>query len=96
MSMTVSDVARQFFLERSDPEEEPLRSASIRMPVQVLHRIDSMASHAELSRNAMANQLLSVGIDAVLDELPDELRESIEVQVFARLEAESQPDGEDL
>ena len=94
MTHTAEDVARQFFSVPSQPDEGVLLAFSTRAPRERVYLIDAMASHVQVSRNEMTNQLLSAGIHAVLEHLPDELRESIELGVVDRLDHESQAEPE--
>lgn len=69
------------FIKTDEPDEvdvtDGLAAFSIRSPVSRLAQIDAMAAHASLSRNAMANELLRVGISSVFSCLPDEIRDEI-------------------
>jgi|ERR1700709_2518487 len=59
-------------------DDDDVKGFSIRTSVSRLAMLDVMASNANVSRNRMANELLRLGMDAVLGELPDELRTDIE------------------
>ena len=79
----IDEVVRLFSVK---PEDVPdfdlgIRTMTIRVPVERLFWIDAMADHAELSRNGMVGKLLTFGIQSVLAQLPDEIRESIESDV---------------
>jgi hypothetical protein len=75
------EVASLFVRDAPPPDAAAdLRQISQRLPVQTLARIDALAEHAELSRNAMVLELLRVGIASVQSCLPpvvlDEVNES--------------------
>lgn len=48
------------------------RQVSARIPVTTLARVDAMAAVAKKSRNAMLENLLAVGMEAVLNNINDE------------------------
>lgn len=87
MPTPAEEVARMFWRhEGEEPDEDgPVKSFSVRLPGSQLAWIDSLASAAELSRNAMANHLLRVGISAVLAHLPDPVRDDVDADVIQRL-----------
>mgnify|MGYP003377368205 CR=1 FL=1 len=80
---TAREVANLFLEETDDPESvTPPRVMTIRLPSGRVLYVDSMAREAGVSRNAMVNHLLGVGIGAVMAELPDTIRDEIEEDVF--------------
>lgn len=91
--MVTSREVVNLFLQNDEgpPDEVDIRSVTVRMDSERLAYIDSMAEHASVSRNAMANHLLSLGIGQVMGELPDPIREDVEAGVHDRLSG----DGED-
>lgn len=66
-----------FRVPEEDPRPVPTRALSVRMPVRVFRYLEEMAEHADMSRNAMAVQLLEWGAAYALSRLPDELRDEI-------------------
>ena len=65
------------------PDEDDLKGFSVRTSASRLAYLDVMAENAGVSRNRMVNELLRVGMDAVLGELPDVIRGDIETQWLA-------------
>jgi predicted transcriptional regulator len=59
----------------------PLKALSIRMPQRAFRYVQHMAEAADLSRNAMAVQLIEWGIAHALSRLPDEMRDEIQSSV---------------
>ena len=59
------------------PDEDELRQISLRLPPERLAIIDVIASNANLSRNAIINQLLNGAIRDLLDRLPDSVTSDI-------------------
>jgi hypothetical protein len=91
--VTAREVANLFLQnDEAPPEELDIRSVTVRMDASRLAYIDSMAEHASVSRNVMANHLLSLGIGQVMGELPDVIREDVERGVMDRTHG---GDGED-
>jgi len=85
----LGELVDQFFHDNTAAEDvTPIRAASIRMPLSRFHLIDVLADRAGVSRNVMANQLLAVGIEATLDQLPEELQQDINHTVVDRLEGQ--------
>ncbi len=76
------------FIYPDEPDEGPLRTITLRVPSGRLAWIDALAKNADRSRNAMAGQLLRVGISAVLGELPDAVREEVESAVIELIEGD--------
>lgn len=77
-SSPAATLASRFLNEPTeDPIETPPRLVSVRLPVEDLTRIDAMAEHTGLSRNAMMIELLRVGVAHTLAELPDAIRDDI-------------------
>ncbi len=92
MASPARQVASLFVIEKNQPDEEidhdpdgPLRAFSVRLPEGRLAYIDAMAEAADVSRNVMANELLRVGLSAVLAELPDVVRDDIEQHLIDNL-----------
>ncbi len=75
------EVASLFFREThgAGPPAPPpeLRTFSVRLEATRLAQIEAMAQVADVSRNAMAVRLLEVGINAVMHEIPPEVRTEI-------------------
>lgn len=65
----------------SDPEPAPLKALTVRLPLRTFRYLEEMAEQADLSRNAMAVQLVEWGISFALDRLPEELNHQIGVAV---------------
>lgn len=85
MSSPAAKLARLFFEEVVDePSGPPPKLVSLRVPPMTLARIDSMADHTGLSRNALLLELIDVGTSYTLGELPDELREGLELDTANR------------
>lgn len=61
----------------TETHEGELSAFSVRVPPGRLAAIDAMASKAGISRNRMANLLLSAGIRDVLARLPNEVIEDL-------------------
>ena len=86
MPSPAEEVAQMFFKsEVEDAEVEGVSPFSVRAPDSRLAYIDAMASHAGVSRNEMANELLRVGISAVLAALPDLIRDELQQAVIDRI-----------
>jgi hypothetical protein len=81
MPSPAEELARLFYKEvHDDDEADPLSgnfSFSCRVPIDLVIKIDCLAAHSELSRNAMANELLRVGISSLFAALPDPIRDEI-------------------
>jgi hypothetical protein len=74
------DVESLFLRGRSDMNQ-PLKALSVRMPPTVFAYLQRLAEEADISRNAMAVQLLSWGIEFALSELPVDFHASIVLEV---------------
>ena len=88
MPSPAEEVARLFFQTEEDDEHDDragIAAFSVRAPASRLAHIDAMARHASVSRNEMANELLRVGISAVLAALPDPIRDEIYEDVAERI-----------
>ena len=69
---------------RAQEEAAPLpliKALSVRMPQKAFLYVQHMAEAADLSRNAMAVQLIEWGIAHALSRLPDEMRDEIHTAV---------------
>jgi hypothetical protein len=87
------EVANLFSRVKHESEVDgSLRVITLRVPAGQLAWVDALAKGAHVSRNAMANQLLRVGVSGLLGELPDEIREEVEVDVLDRFESETDRD----
>lgn len=64
------------FLKEHEPDED-LRALTVRMPASTYAYVQRLAEEANLSRNAMAVQILQWGVDLALNELPPEIHVSI-------------------
>ena len=64
----------------------PLKAMSVRMPDTAFRYVQHMAEAADLSRNAMAVQLIEWGIAHALSRLPDEMRDEIQAEVDQPIE----------
>jgi hypothetical protein len=65
------------------PDDETLhdlgmKAFTVRAETSLVNFIEVMAEHAELSRNAMAVQLIRWGISSAMAQLPDEVRDAIQ------------------
>lgn len=82
MPSPAEELARLFYKEdEPDDENDPFSgyfSFSCRAPIGLVIQLDALAAHSHLSRNAMANQLLVVGISSLFAALPDPIRHEIE------------------
>lgn len=63
------------FLREPDEDPQPvtLKALTVRLPVRTFRFLEEMAEHADLSRNAMAVQLVEWGIAHAMERLPEEL-----------------------
>lgn len=67
-----------FLLRPTEEDPAPvLKALSVRMPLRTFRYLEEMAEHADLSRNAMAVQLIEWGIQHALRELPEALADEI-------------------
>lgn len=84
--MVTSREVVNLFLQNDEgpPEDLDIRSITVRLDASRLAYIDSMAEHAGISRNGMANHLLALGIGQVMAELPDVIRDDVERGVSER------------
>lgn len=78
---------------RQEPDEDTLaemgmKAITVRGPASLVQYIEVMAEHAELSRNAMAVQLIRWGISSAMAQLPDELRDAIQNDLIGYAEGE--------
>ena len=65
-----------------DDEEIPgIYSMTFRFPVRIASTIATMAEHAGLSRNEMANLIVSAGISAVFRETPAPILEDMHQEI---------------
>lgn len=73
----------EIFLRPHEDSAPPpaLKALSLRMPQKAFLYVQHMAEAADLSRNAMAIQLLEWGIAHALSRLPDEMRDEIQNSV---------------
>lgn len=71
-----------------DLHEMGLKAITVRAPSSLVNFIEVLAEQAELSRNAMAVQLIRWGISSAMAQLPDELRESIEQELIGLAEGD--------
>lgn len=67
-------------------EADEHRACSIRIGLQQLAVIDSMASHAKVSRQRMISKLLRVGTAVVLEKLPPDQTREIDDLIVDRYE----------
>ena len=70
----------EVFMWAHDDSARPtaLKALSVRMPEWAFRYVEEMATAADLSRNAMAVQLIEWGIAHALARLPDEMRNELE------------------
>ena len=59
------------------PSLVSLKALSVRMPLRTFRYLEEMAEHTDLSRNAMAVQLIEWGIAHALSRLPEEICDQI-------------------
>ena len=85
--MTTGTDPFDVFLRPPDASEAPpvLKAVSVRLPQRTFRYLEEMAEHADLSRNAMAVQLVEWGISHALARLPDDMRDQIIVAVDGEL-----------
>lgn len=69
----------EVFLREPDDDPQPvtLKALTVRLPLRTFRFLEEMAEHADLSRNAMAVQLVEWGIAHAMDRLPEELAHQI-------------------
>lgn len=78
------DVAALFIQEDTDEVDAlGLKPVTLRLPIAQTWWVAALAEHAGQSRNAMYSHLLRVGVSAVLAELPEEIRDSVNDDVIA-------------
>lgn len=88
MPSPAEEVARMFMQTEDDDDQDErdgIAAFSVRSPASRLAHIDVMATHASVSRNEMANELLRVGISSVLAALPDVIRDEIYADIADRI-----------
>jgi hypothetical protein len=76
------DIFRTFIRPEPSGPAPVIKGISLRIPADLLAYVDSMAEHADLSRNAMGTLLLQWGIDHALLNLPEEICDQIHVEVL--------------
>jgi hypothetical protein len=89
--VTAREVAN-LFLSGEEEGDGPasagvLRVVTVRMKPGRLAWIEAMARSADVSRNEMLNQVIAVGIGAVLAELPDVVRGEIHEDVISVMQS---------
>lgn len=76
------DVFKVFFKPKEEAGAPPvLKAITVRLPQVTYDYLEAMAEHADMSRNAMAVQLIQWGENFALGQLPDEIRDEIGEQV---------------
>lgn len=87
MTSPAQEVVSLFLRREADPDAEgPPRTVTLRLTAERVAWIDALAKAADRSRNAMANELLRVGISDVLAQLPDVVREEVEEHLLESLQ----------
>jgi hypothetical protein len=71
-----------------------LRTITVRVNLETLAVVDSMASHAKVTRQLMMSRLLSVGCAVVQDRLPKDVVSEIDDLVVDRYETLIDQGGE--
>jgi hypothetical protein len=66
-----------FLRDSAEAPPPSKKGISLRVSPRLLAYIDAMSEHADISRNAMGEQLLEWGVRYALGELPDEIRDEI-------------------
>lgn len=64
-----------------------VRAVAYRCPVHLLGTVDAMAAKANKSRNAMLNLLVEAGVDAVRNELSDEVALELSATEYGYVQA---------
>lgn len=59
--------------EQEPPQQAPMYTMSLRLPIEMAAYVFELASTADKSRVEMARLLVQAGIDAVFDRLPPEI-----------------------
>ena len=77
MLSVTDEVAKMFSVSAEELDEGPPRFVTFRIPENVVVWVDTMASHADVSRSAMLQKLVRVGVSEVLAALPDVIRGEI-------------------
>ena len=72
----------------TDEDETPfgLFAMSIRLPANVAALLSAMADQGGISRNEMTNLVIQAGIDAILEETPDESKAQLHMQAEDTIE----------
>lgn len=79
-------LASRMLLVDSPPDElEELHAFSVRVPASMKALIDELAEHAGQSRNSIAIDLLSAGIEEVISRLPPEMANDIYESAHERM-----------
>ncbi len=87
MASPAQEVVTLFLRREAEADGEgPPRTVTLRLNAERVAWIDALAKGADRSRNAMANELLRVGISCVLGELPDVVRDEVEQSCIEILE----------
>jgi hypothetical protein len=60
-------------------DDSPIRRFVVRLPINTVAYLDALAEHGGRSRNFMIGQLLIVGVQAVVDALPDAERDQVQM-----------------
>lgn len=79
-------IASRVLLVDDIPDDlEELHAFSVRVPASMKALIDELAEHASQSRNSMAIDLLSAGIEEVISRLPPDLANDIYEAAHGRM-----------
>jgi hypothetical protein len=62
-----------------EQDDSPIKRFIVRLPINTVAYIDALGEHGGRSRNFMIGQLLVVGVQSVVDELPENERDQVQL-----------------
>lgn len=74
--------------EVDDDDSSPICGITIRIPATYLARLNVLAKHGGVSRNAMVQLILKAGFESVFALLPPEFAEELMEQVISEYESD--------
>ena len=80
----VQALVERLFFDHADPIVVATQATSIRIPEDVLAYTQVLGERAGITRSSMLNHCMRLGLDMVLDELPDDIRFRVEADIASR------------
>jgi hypothetical protein len=78
---TEGDVFDVFMRGDTEPDPEPVKALTVRLPAGLFQWVSVMADEADRSKNQLAISLIQWGVSAALARLPDDIRNDLEQQM---------------